>query len=611
MPNSELDKKIRFKAIDNVSGVVDKISSKFPKLSRNVEMAHKKFERMQQSSKKLKSSLKSMGGSMKSVGATMSVGLTAPIVGFGIAAFKTSVMFDQSMNKVQALSRASAKEIAALRKQSKLLGSETSFSASQAAEAQAFFAQAGFKTNEILKATPATLALAAASSTDLATSADILSNVMGGFNVKADQASRFVDVLALATAKGNINMSMIGETMKDAAPVAEKFGASIEETAALTAKLGDAGIQGSKAGTTLKNMFLNLSAPTSRIKKIMGALGVQTVDPLTGKMRKMTDILVDMNASFQAKGIKDSKRLAILNEVFGKRAIAGAGVLLNAVSQIDKETGKTVNTVQKLEQELKNSTGAAKKMEQTMMKGLPGATKSFTSAFEALQIAVMDSGIKEILADVINVITKLFRWLANLNPAILKWGAIIAGVVAVIGPLLFILGGIISALPFIIGGFEALAVIMPMISAGAIPMMLMMAKFLIIAGLIAGAAFLIMKNWQPIKEFFIDLFTKPLQTLKEMVGWLGKISGVSNLLGLGDDTDAKLKAQGFKIQESGDPVGSPTGSKELTKKSFDFKERQNNASVDVKFSNMPKDTRVITEDKESILNLSTGLMGAI
>ena len=143
-----------------------------------------------------------------------------------------------------------------------------------------------------------------------------------------------------------------------------------------------------------------------------------------------------------------------------------------------------------------------------------------------------------------------------------------------------------------------------------LPILLVMGKFLLLAGLIAGAAFLIIKNWTPIKAFFTDLFTEPLQNIKDMVKFAGKISGVSSLLGLGDDTDEKLKAQGFKIQEPGEAIGDPTGSKELTKKSFEYKERQTKSSVDVNFSNMPKDTRVITDDKESILNVMSGMMGA-
>src|SRR3990167_7931687 len=384
--SDNLDKKMKFKAVDEVSSVIDRISSKFPKLSKEVEKTYNKFERAQKSSAKLRASLSSMGASMKSIGATMTASITLPVVAFGMQAYETSRVFDYSMNKVQALTGATGVELESLRTEAKLLGATTAFSATQAADAMAFFGQAGWNTNQILKATGPTLALAAASSTDLAMSADIMSNIMGGFAITADEAGRAADVLARGTAKGNITLEMIGETMKDAAPVAQKYGASLEEVTALTAKLGDAGIQGSKAGTTLKNMFLNLTAATPAVQKVMKELGVKAIDPSTGKMRKMTDILVDLNSAFEAKGLGSAKKLAVLNEIFGLRAVAGAGVLLNAVSQIDPVTGKAVNTVAMLEEQLMNSTGAAKHMQDTMEKGLPGAVNTFKSSYEAMQI---------------------------------------------------------------------------------------------------------------------------------------------------------------------------------------------------------------------------------
>ena len=627
------DKKMRFSAIDNVSGVVDRISSKFPKMTKNVRKTYKQFERLDKSSAQLKRNLSRMGNGMKSVGTAMTASLTLPIAAFGAKAFQTSVQFDKSMNKVKALTGANEKQLKSLRMEAKKLGSTTSFSASEAGDAMAFFGQAGWDTNQILKATGPTLALAAASGTDLARTADIMSNVMGGFNLKADEAGRVTDVLAKATAKGNINMEMMGESMKDAAPVAQKFGASIEEVSALTAKLGDAGIQGSKAGTTLKNMFLNLSAPTSRIKKIMGSLGVETIDPATGKMRKMTDILVDMNKAFKAKGLSDAKRLAVLNEVFGKRAIAGAGVLLNAVEAIDPATGKVVNTVAELEKGLINSTGHAKKMEKTMLKGLPGAVATIKSAFEGMMIAIMDSGLSEFLEKIIRGIASFFQWVSKLNPTLLKWAAIIAGIVAVIGPLIGILGMVISFLPMLITGFNTLLVILPILKAGMFALMLPFLKFIVIAGLIVGAALLIRKHWESIGpvivkviDFLMGAFKKfssfldtglgtvlflPLKMMKEMIGLIPKI--ISFLPSLTDVTDffGITEDLGMKSDKEAGPVGDEAGSKELTKKNFEYVTRKQQASVDVKFSNLPRETYVMTDDRESILNVDTGMMGAL
>tara|TARA_R110000803_G_scaffold162194_1_gene225797 strand:+ start:10278 stop:12110 length:1833 start_codon:yes stop_codon:yes gene_type:complete len=608
MPNIA-ESKLRLKAIDKMSGVIDKVKGKFPKLTGAVRKSSRQFAIMKRGTDKLRKSIGKLGGKMRGIGKGMSIGLTAPIAAFGVLALRSAVNFEGAMNKVKALTGSTGAEFEKMKDLAKDLGAKTQFSATQAGDAMAFLGQAGFKTNEILSATPSILSLAAASGTDLAKSADIMSNVMGGFNIKATDSARVADVLAKATAKGNINMEMIAETMKDAAPVALKFGLSLEETAALTAKLGDAGIQGSKAGTTLKNMMLNLASPTKRIKELMGSLGVKAVDPVTKKMRSMTDILVDMNKSFQSKGIKGAKKLAVLNEIFGKRAIAGAGVLLDAVVQIDPVTGKATNAVKKLTNGLINAKGHAKSMANTMMKGMPGAFKAAASAFESVQLAIFDlkfggKKLSEIIVELTNGVTGFMQRLSTTNKGMLKWAVIIAGVVAVIGPLIGFLGIVLAILPSMITGIGLLATAFGVLKLSIIPALIPLLPLIAAVGLLGVAAVMLIQQWQPIKTFFSDLFTSPLQQIKDMIGFVGQLSGISSLFGLGDDTDEKLKSQGFKIKESGEA----TGSAQVAKQSEENKIRQQKAVLDVNFSNLPKDTRVQANDRSGIIESMTGSM---
>jgi len=602
--------KLRLKAIDNMSRVIDGIKNKMPGMTRSVRKASTSFKLLQRRSEGFTKSAKKMGRSMQNIGKKATVGLTAPIGAFGALAVRTGINFEKSMNKVSALTGESGDALKAMRKEAKKLGSETAFSASQAADAMAFFGQAGWDANEIIAGTGPTLALAAASGTELAQSADILSNIMGGFGKKAEQANEIAGKLALTTAKGNVNLEMLGETFKDAGPVAFAAGNRFETVAALTAKLGDAGIQGSKAGTTLKQMFSQLAGPTTRIKKIMGELGVKSVDPATGKLRDMGEILVDLNKSFQAKGIKGAKKLAVLNEIFGKRAVAGADVLLNAVGKIDAKTG--LNSVQKLVGLLdKDGPKAAKKMAKTMMKGLGGAFTQLGSAFEGVQLAILDLdfGGKKLGDRIVEIVTKLTKFLQGLsttNKTMLKWIVIIGGVLAVIGPFVGILGTILFMVPSMVTGFNMLVAVLGALkvalAAAAIPAAILMAKFL----LVAGAAYLIYKNWKPIKAFFVDLFTDPLQQIKDMVKWIGKISGISSLFGLGDDTDEKLRAQGFKLPDEG---GAPTKATQAIKDSSERKKREKKGVLDVNFSNVPKDTVIMLDDRESIVDNLTGAAG--
>lgn len=589
----DLPFRIKFKAVDKLSGAIDRVANKFPKLSRNITKTNNRFKILQTRTAMVRKNLKGLGSRITNVGKTMTVGLTAPIVAFGALAVRATVKYQKSMNKVQALTGASAEEMKKMQKQARLLGKTTAFSASQAGDAMAFFGQAGFNANEIMKATPATLDLAAASSTDLARSADILSNVMGGFNIEAGKAGMVSDVLSKATAKGNINMEMIAESMKDAAPVAEKYGATLQETAALTAKLGDAGIQGSKAGTTLKNMFTRIAAPTNRISAIMKKLGVQTKDE-SGNLRSMTDILVDMNKQFAAKGLTKANKLAILNEVFGKRAIAGAGVLVNAVGKFDKASGKTINTVAVLTEELEKSNGAAKKMAETMLKGLPGAITKLKSAFEGLLLKIgIEGGLAGMAEVLINKLTGLINWVSSLNPTLLKWGMIIAGIVAVIGPLIAGLGLIVGFIPSIITGFNMIvagfaifakvgAVIVPVLKVIGVGLGLLLSPIGAVVAAVAGLINLFLR-WDKIKTGFKK----------------GFFTGVKTFFGFGgDDTDK---------------AGAPAGGTDVVKKekeSAEKKSRDMNAKVGIDIGNLPQGSKTKLEGDTDFIDLTVGMAGA-
>lgn len=610
---SNIGLKMRLGAVDKMSSVFSKSTKSIRRLSVATQKATRKFKIMQGQSEKLRKSLSKTGGKMKSIGGQMTIGLTAPILGIGAAIVKTSTDFQAGMNKVEALTGATGKSLDDMRKLARKLGRDTKFSAGEAADAMSFLGMAGFNTNEILKATPAILNLAASSNTDLARSADIASNIMGAFNIEAGQAGRVADVLAKTTASSNTNMEQMAEAMKDAGPIALKYGASIEQTSALIGKLGDAGIQGSKAGTTLKNMFLKISAPTKSVQKLLGSLGVNAVDPLTKKLRPMTDVLRDLNKGFKDKGLTQAKKLAVLERVFGKRAIAGAGVLLEAVDKIDPITGKATNAVVELEKKLNKANGTAARMAKTMQKGLPGALARLKSSTEDMLLSFgFKGGFAGVAEAVIGKLISLTNWISGFSGATLKTIAVVAGLVAVVGPLLAGFGMFLTVLPSIITGWNIIKASMIGAKIAAIGFNLSMLPVIATVGLLATAAFMVWDNWKPIKAFFSDFFTSPLQQIKDMIGFAGKLAGISNLFGFGDDTDEKLKAQGFKIGgPSGEAKGKALGANKVTKQSNDFKLRQQKSQVDINFANMPKNTAVATEDKGNILNISgTGLMGA-
>ena len=98
------------------------------------------------------SSMQRFGRRMASLGKNPAASLTLPFAGIGGTVLHAAGDFQQGMNKVAAISGASGDQMKALSAQARELGRTTKFSASQAADAMGFLAQAGFKVQDIVKA---------------------------------------------------------------------------------------------------------------------------------------------------------------------------------------------------------------------------------------------------------------------------------------------------------------------------------------------------------------------------------------------------------------------------------------------------------------------------
>ena len=371
--------------------------------------------------------LKKTGAKLQSVGASMTKSLTLPIAGMGAGILKMAGDFEKGMNKVAALSGTTGQTFTDLRDQAKELGATTKFSASQAADAMGFLAMAGFEAEEIMGAMPATLSLAAAANLELGESADVVSNILTGYGMTADETAGAVDVLTKAFTSNNTNLTQLGGAMKFVGPVAKSAGVAFEETAAAIGLLGNAGIQGEMAGTALRGAIVRMLSPTKKAAGIARNLGLEFLDA-SGNLKPLTEILDDLG--------KSSANTADMMEMFGLRA---GPAMLALVDQ-------GAPALKAMTSELENSAGWADKVAGTMQQGLTGSLIQLKSAAEGLAIAIADTGLLEWATGAVSAVTSFVRGLNETNPEILKWGTIIAGMTAAVGPALLALGMLSSGL---------------------------------------------------------------------------------------------------------------------------------------------------------------------
>lgn len=418
--------------------------------------------------------------------------------------------FNVGMSKVQALTRLdkNSDEFKMLREQARELGATTAFTANQVAQGQAFYAMAGFKPEQIKNAMPGTLAMSLAGDIDLGTTADIGSNILTGFKLDSDQMGRVSDVLVGAFTRSNTSLTMLGDTMKYVAPVASGLGVDLETAAAATGKLGDAGIQGSMAGTSLRAILGRLAEPPKMAAKALEELGIKTRDA-KGNLRDFPELLAELDKKTAKMG--NAQRAGFFKHIAGEEAFS-------ALSVLAEQAGK--GELQTLVADLKQAKGEAQKVAGTMTDNLSGDMKNLQSSWEDLGIQIfdgIDSPLRQISQSITRVISKVGVWMKE-NPELAKTltmiGLAIAGIITTLGILSLSIAAMLGPLAAaklslsilgIKGGSALTLLLKPIKLLGSAFLGLgkaMLANpILLVIAAIAAAVYLIYKNWDTIGPY--------------------------------------------------------------------------------------------------------------
>ncbi|WP_066924668.1 phage tail tape measure protein [Murdochiella massiliensis] len=375
---------------------------------------------------------KGAGAGLATVGKTLSLGVTAPLVGIGVAAVKTGTDFKAQMNRVGAIAGATGKEMEALKKQALDLGASSIFSAKDVATAQEQMASAGFTTNQILAATPGLIDMAAVSGGDMGLAAEAASSAVRQFGLDIGETGHVADVYAKAAADTNAETQDMAEALKFAGPVAGSMGVKFEEAAAAIGIMSNAGIKGSLAGTALRGALTRLANPSEKASEKMEQLGISAFDA-NGKMKPLSQFIPELQTSLS--GLTDEQKAAALATIFGQNAISGMMALVK--SSPSELAGLTKG--------LENCDGAAKNMADRINSGIPGAFEELSGAVETAKIKIADA-VEGPLTSVLGKITELVNKFNSLSPEmqenIVKW----VGIAAVVGPAIFLFGKLVQGL---------------------------------------------------------------------------------------------------------------------------------------------------------------------
>lgn len=388
--------------------------------------------------------LGSIGAAAETAGRALTMHITGKLLDVGQAALQVGMDFDASMSNVYGLMSSlnlSQAQMDALRDTAREMGATTKFSASEAADAMGYMALAGWDDAQVIAGIPGVLNLAAAANMDLAKASDIVTDTMTPFGMAAERAGEAADVFAYAQANSNTTVEALGEAMKYAAPTADAFGMTLQDTAAAMGVLANAGIKGSQGGTTLNAMLRDMKNNAKNGTIAIGKTKVALTNA-DGSYRSYAAIIRDIDKA--TSSMTASQRDAALGAIFGDESLKGIlATLKQGPDALDAMT-----------EGMYACGGAAEDMAATMGDNLKGDLAILESGAQDMAIALSDwlmpaaRGVVQGITDMIGKFNALDDGTKN---TIFRIGAMAAAA----GPLLLNGGKVLTLLsgvnPLVVG----------------------------------------------------------------------------------------------------------------------------------------------------------------
>lgn len=310
-------------------------------------------------------------------------GVAATVIGLAksvASVIRTNAEFEQAVTNLSTIIGKSRKEMEGLTESALMLGRTTEYTASQVVQLQTNLAKLGFKDEAIMAMQKSVLQFATAVGANLDEAAQVAGATLRSFNLTSADTEDTLATLAVACNNSALSFYRIRESMGTVFPVANAFGLSVKDAAALLGTLADAGFDASMSATAVRNVLIHLIKTDGDLSK-----------SLSKPVKNFDDIIAGMK-ELRQQGINLGETL----ELTDRRTVAPLNALMVGAERAEK-----------LRESLEDVDGELKRIQQERLNTVEGQTKLLKSAWEGLTLSFRESN--GAIKDTIDWLTKLVQ----------------------------------------------------------------------------------------------------------------------------------------------------------------------------------------------------------
>ena len=432
--------------------------------------------------------LRKLGNSMTSLGKSLSLKVTAPLVGIGIAATKTFADFEKGMNEVRSLMPdLNQGEFVELREDVRALAVELGVNAVEATKALYQAISAGVPKENAIEFLRISSKAAIAGLTTTETSVDTLTSVLNAYKRSAEDAEAVADVLFTTVRLGKTNFEELGASIFNVAPLAAAMNIPLEEVSAAVATLTKQGVPTAQAMTQIRGALVALQKPNKQMVAALNNLGYETAQALLDAQ--------GLQGALQTLRTESGLTSSELTKAFGRVEAFGAVL------------GLTAQNFSGAVEDLRAMTEASGAMVQAFETNNEGIARSFERTLSILR--ELGFQIAEQLAPWVEKVAATFKaWYMQNQESIPGWAALavkIGAVAALLGPLAVSVGTLVALL----GGPGGLVAVVIALSGA------------------FGALLVHFNVFQEVGEalgtLLVDIFTNPVAAIASFIGLIAEI----------------------------------------------------------------------------------------
>ena len=220
--------------------------------------------------------IKTAAEDVAKVGDKLSIGVTLPLVGLGVAARNAAGDFETTFTRMETLAGVANTEVEGLKDTVKNLASETGRGPQELADALYFIRSAGLEGATAVDALTASAKAAAIGLGSTEQVADALTSVISAYGEANITAAEAADVLVKTAREGKAEAAELAPQFGRLLPVATNLGISFDQVGAglafLTRQSGDASL----ASTQLGGIMNALLKPSEQAKDLLEGVGLSS-----------------------------------------------------------------------------------------------------------------------------------------------------------------------------------------------------------------------------------------------------------------------------------------------------------------------------------------------